>query len=360
MGSRHGRRRFWFALVALALAGCSTPVASSPPAATSQPSGAAPTSDASQAPALSREAACEAAPGEGTLVMWGGSDEEPVRATWDVFAETYPGIEFEYLSISPSDGAQRLITEDAAGQQISVDLVTFEPNTIVGMQERDMIDLDVDWQAVGIDPSVINDQNSVLFDTNGQAIVYNTENVSEDELPSTWEELIDPRWADGKIVVDPRGRPFDKLALAWGEEQTFDYVRRLKEINPAIIQGGTAGMVAVGTGEAMITAGGLTVETKEQQALGAPVEIHYLDVVPTEDAILSVLAGAPHPNAAICFTAWMASEEGKAHLLETRFLEPELTGVPEGSEIISIETPEDATFVSEMSAKISEIWTSNP
>jgi iron(III) transport system substrate-binding protein len=342
----------------LILAACSGGAATpSPTGAT--PTGAAPTGAASEQPRHTPEAACEGAAEEGTLIMWGGSDEEPVRATWDVFAESYPGIEFEYLSISPSDGAQQLITQDAAGQPVSVDLVTFEPNTLVALIERDMIDLDVDWEAVGVDPEVINDQNSVRFDRNGQAIVYNTDSVDEADLPSTWDELIDPQWADGKIVVDPRGRPFDKLALEWGEEQALDYVTRLKAINPAIIQGGTAGMVAVGTGEALITTGGLTVETKEQQAVGAPVDIHYLDVIPTEDAILSVVAGAEHPNAAVCLTAWMASEEGKAHLLETRYLEPDLTDIPSGSTIVSIATPEDAEFVSEMSGKVSEIWTSN-
>ena len=352
-----GRRKILIPVLGLLLAACSGGGTAAP---TTAPTGGSPTdAPASREPGMGMDAACEAAADEGSLVFWGGSDEEPVRATHDVFAEAYPGIELEYLSISPSDGAQQLITLNASNQPIEVDLVSFEPNTLVGLLARDMIDLDVDWAAVGVDPAVVNDQNSVRFDSNGQAILYNTDEVDEGDLPSTWEELIDPQWADGKIVVDPRGRPFDKLALAWGEEQALDYVTRLKAISPAIIQGGTAGMVAVGAGEALITTGGLTVETKEQQALGAPVDIHYLDVVPTEDAILSVLAGAPHRNAAICFVAWTASEEGKAHLLETRFLEPVLSEVPATSEIVSIETPDDAEFVSEMSGKISEIWTSN-
>jgi iron(III) transport system substrate-binding protein len=241
---------------------------------------------------------------------------------------------------------------------VTVDLVSFEPNTLVGMLERGLVDQDVDWVGLGVDEALVTDQGAVLWSRNGQAITYNTDLVDAAALPDTWEELIDPQWADGKIVVDPRGRPFDKLSLVWGEEDTLDYVRRLKDIGPAIIEGGTAGMVAVGSGEAMMTTGGLTIETQEQQAVGAPLEIKYLDVVTTEDAIVSVIADAPHPNAAACYAAWLASPEGQTAVNEINFGGAVLEGLPADSVVRSIETDEEAEFVAEMSTKINEIWTS--
>jgi ABC-type Fe3+ transport system substrate-binding protein len=363
--NRSRRSAIWISLVALVVAACSPGASPSPssaasPAASSatSPSAAGSTSPAASSGGASIESVCEAAAAEGTLVQWGGSDEEVATAFYDVFAETYPGIEYEYLSIRPSEGAQRLISESALGQPVTVDLVSFEPNTLVGMIERDLVDQDVDWTGLGVDEALVTDQGAVLWSRNGQAITYNTELVDEATLPDTWEELIDPQWADGKIVVDPRGRPFDKLSLVWGEEQTLDYVERLKAIGPAIIEGGTAGMVAVGSGEAMLTTGGLTIETQEQQAVGAPLEIKYLDVVTTEDAIVSVLEGAPHPNAAICYSVWLASDEGQEAVNEINFGGAVLEGLPPDSVVRSIETDAEAEQVAAMSEKINEIWTS--
>jgi oligopeptide/dipeptide ABC transporter ATP-binding protein len=125
---------------------------------------------------------------------------------------------------------------------------------------------------------------------------YNTDKLTPDQLPDTWEELVDPAWA-GRVIVDPRGRPFDSIGLAWGAEQTIDYVNRLKDIaKPLVIEGGTAGLVAVAGGEADITTGGRSAETLEQQAEGAPIGIKYMDVVSTIDNYNIALKDTAHPN----------------------------------------------------------------
>jgi iron(III) transport system substrate-binding protein len=302
--------------------------------------------------------ACKAATTEGALTMWGGSDQEVAVAIFNEFAKTHPGIKYDYLALRPSEGAQRIITESAARRAPSVDLVSFEPNTVVGLIERGLIDQDIDWKTLGVPESVITSQNAILWSANAQGIVYNTNLVSAADLPTSWDDLLDPKWK-GKIVVDPRGRPFDKLSLIWGDQKALDYVEKLKANSPIIIEGGTAGMVAVGSGEAAITTGGLTIETQEQQAKNAPVAFQYLDAITTEDAILSVIAKSDHINAAYCYAAWMGSDEGQDAIERISYGRAELKGLPEGAKVTSIQTPAQAESVAAMSAKIAEIWGNN-
>jgi iron(III) transport system substrate-binding protein len=304
----------------------------------------------------SLEEACEGGAEEGTVTIWGGSDEEVVRGQFDEFSKTHPGMKLEYLAIRPSDGAQRLVTEDAADKAPEVDVVSFDPDALSTLINRDMVPQDVDWAALGVSESLVTSQNSVLWTRNPSGITYNTDLVAPEEVPTTWEDLLDPRWK-GQVVVDPRGRPFDKFVLTWGEEATLEYVEKLAANEPIIIEGGTAGMVAVGSGEAAITAGGLVRETKEQQAENAPVEFAYLDASSSEDDLLNVMTKAKHPNAGYCFSAWAGSEEGQAVALELTLSNAEITGSPDGLEVRVIETPEEAELVAEISAKIAEIWT---
>jgi iron(III) transport system substrate-binding protein len=301
------------------------------------------------------DAACSKAEDEGTLSMWGGSDEEVARPIFDEFAKTHPGIKYEYLAVRPDEAAPRIITESAAGEPPSIDLVSFEAYTVVGLLERGLIDEEIDWTTLGVPESRVTAQNAVTWSSNAQGITYNTDLVTADELPESWDDLLDPKWR-GQVVVDPRGRPFDKLSLIWGEEKTLEYVQKLKENQPIIIEGGTAGMVAVGSGEAAITAGGLTIETQEQQAASAPVAFQYLDAITTEDAILNVLSEAQHPNAAYCFAAWMGSDEGQDVIEEISFGRAELEDLPPAADAVGIETVEEADQVSGMSETIAEIW----
>jgi ABC-type Fe3+ transport system substrate-binding protein len=224
--------------------------------------------------------------------------------------------------------------------------------------ERDLINQDIDWTALGAADDIQNSGMVRIYRVAG-GLGFNTDTHTAEDLPNTWEELVDAQWA-GTVIVDPRGRPFDQLALSWGEETTVDYVNRLKStVNPVVIEGGTAGMVAVASGEYQITTGARSAETLEQQDEGAPIDIKYLDIVPTLDAYHAVLTGAKHPNAAACWVGWVATAGKQIHD-ESEFKSNETvpSSAPSEAEILAIDTPEKAEEVGRMSDIIGEIWTS--
>lgn len=327
-----------------------------------QASAAAPTTAATTAASSgatgtgTRDEVCEAGRAEGKVVYWSNfANPDPI---FEAFNAEYPEIEVELLSRHPDEHVQAALTEHTAGRQLTADLMYAELNVMNDLIPLGIIDEATDWPALGVPAALIPEPANVvrLYRVAG-GLVYNTDNHTADDLPDTWEELIDPKW-DSQIVVDPRGRPFDQLSLVWGHDQTIDYVNRLNDLNPIVIEGGTAGMVAVSSGQAAITTGGRSAETFEQQAAGAPLEIKYLDVITSLDTYNVMFAQPQHPNAAKCLVAWLATDGQAAHdEAEFKSNQDVPPGAPEGAEPISVDTPEQTEQVDAIGEEIGRIFT---
>ena len=306
------------------------------------------------------DAVCEAGAKEGTVVFWGSEEDATQNKLAADFAATYPGIDVEFQSLRPEEITQRLVLESSSGRDSGVDTFQGNLDAFAPLVDRDLVDQDVPWKSYGVGESLITDTGMVRSSRTANGLVYNPEVTPEDSLPDTWEDLIDPKWK-GKVVVDPRGNPVQSLAVVWGIDKTVDYVQRLKDtVKPVVIEGGTAGMLTVASGENALTTNGRSAETLEQQAQGSPLEIHYLDIIPTSDFYEVVAKDAPHPNAAACWVGWLTGEEGRAKALEYAYKTnddvPE--GAPEGAVIAAIETPEQLEQSVEAAKKISAIWAS--
>jgi iron(III) transport system substrate-binding protein len=210
---------------------------------------------------------------------------------------------------------------------------------------------------MGVGPSYIGDGNTVRTERIAIGLAYNTDQVKDADLPNTWDELVNSKW-QGKVVVDPRGDPLQLLAVAWGQDRTVDFVTKLSQTDtPQIVQGATAGLLTVASGENKITTNGRSAETAEQQSKGAPVKIKYLDVVPAVDYYTAVPTGAPHPNAGACWAAWLNSDAGRKAKAQYAFKgNVDLPQEAGGGQLAAIEKPEDSTLVATTAEKISAVW----
>lgn len=300
---------------------------------------------------------CAAGAEEGTIISWNSEDEETYQELFARFSDDHPGIELESVNLRPDDITQRLITESGAGREVATDFLSLTQDKAAPLVERGLLNTEMDWTGIGIEPEHITSSNMVRAERIAVGLSYNTNEVDEADLPSTWEELIDPKWK-GEVVVDPRGDQLQLLSLVWGQDETLDYVRRLREtVEPVVVEGATAGLLTVASGENLLTTNGRSAETDEQQANGAPVEIHYLDVVPAVDYYGAVPAGAQHPNAGACWIGWMYSEAGRQAKQELAFKgNVDTPEEAQGAEVATIETEEDAALATETAALISDVW----
>jgi len=340
---KRGWKSFAVVLVAMALvaAACGDDEGSTTTAAPGATT-AAPGTDAPAATGL--EAVCAAGQDEGTFTYWATIEPDNFARIIEPFQARYPGIEIEFLSIREEDGSAQILTAIAAGQPIEPDLLYGSQDGLFPIISRDLIDPDYDWTGVGADPSMIHETNMIRLFAVGLGIAYNTNLGTPADLPATWEELVDTKYK-ANLVVDPRGNPFDLLAIAWGEADTLDYVQRLADtVEPIVIRGGTAGMTEVLSGGALMTSSGRADSNAELQSDGAPIDMHYMDVVPIRILFNGLVKDAAHPNAAACFAGWLATDEGAAAFEAVEFkanVYPP-AGVPDTAQLVFVDSADDA------------------
>jgi ABC-type Fe3+ transport system substrate-binding protein len=152
-----------------------------------------------------------------------------------------------------------------------------------------------------------------VFRTGFMQPAYNTKLVKPQDVPRRWKDNLDPKWKGNIGLVTVPG-PWVRLAApnVWGEEKTFDHLKKLMQLNPmlgrfpAVHQRVVSGETPLAWGQHRER----TLYAKEQ--LGAPVDT--ADQV--EPPILYVYVyliprGARHPNAAALVAAAMLTKEGQ-------------------------------------------------
>jgi len=358
--------------VGLLLSACSSSGSSSTGASSAPTtSAAAPADTGSAAPPSSSgssggadqaglAAACAAGESEGQLNFRDTTDPDVFAQEVKAFEDKYPKIKVNFGSQRPQDSVQNVVAQVQAKHPLDVDAISIDFPSAGPLIKQDLI-ATVDWPSLGVPESDVLTDESAQFVRTQRIILglgYNTTKLKAEDLPNTWDELINSKWA-GKIIVDPRGEYLSGLGIAWGEDKAVAWYQKFMDTDkPMVVKGATASLQKVISGEAELTTSSHDAEIREQQAKGAPVDIKYLDVVPTQDHYAIVLKGAQHPNAAKCFLGWWISPDGgQAAQLKYEFkgnqTEPE--GVPATAKLGAIATPEDAALQTSVATKFAAL-----
>jgi ABC-type Fe3+ transport system substrate-binding protein len=311
------------AALALATFGCA-PAPAGPNA--SPADRAAPAASAAAAPTGPLAAMVEAARGEGQLnLVWsqnttGGA--EAVRRWTDGFNHHY-GLALTVQFTPGPDMPQmagRVAQQVQAGRTADTDVFLGTEAHVLQLGQVDGL-APVDWLVWA--PNV---QDARLLAPNGVAvevasttpgITYNTAKVAPDEVPTTLEALLQPRF-QGRVASTPYAAIFDRLASPelWGEARTVAYVTGLAENVGGLIRAGEVERIAGGEFDL------LAINTNSSDALawqrrGAPVA----HVVPADAALIQyryvgVPRTAAHPNAARLWINYLLGREAQDTLFE--------------------------------------------
>ncbi|HLT56882.1 MAG TPA: extracellular solute-binding protein [Bacillota bacterium] len=144
---------------------------------------------------------------------------------------------------------------------------------------------------------------------------YNTELVSEEEAPKTWEDLLDPKW-EGKIQFpNPAASGTATLMvlsymMQHGEDAGWEYFQKLAEQANSIPDSGSGPTKAVAMGEAHIAVG-FDFMAYEHQAKGESVDFVVPDKTPILVNPASLVEGGPNPEGGKKFMDFMLEEEAQ-------------------------------------------------
>jgi iron(III) transport system substrate-binding protein len=310
---------------------------------------------------MTSTAACDAAANNdgGTLNYWTSTDPDVFQKEIQPFTAKYPGIKIKYTSLRPADMVQRIVAEVQARHPLDVDAIAGDLPSFAPLFDQKLITA-VDWTKLGIPTDLqftLKGYTTVRTYREVLGLGYNTKLVQPAELPSTWQGLVDSKWA-GQVIADPRGIYLSGLALGMGQQQAVDWFKNfLKADKPLIVKGATASMQSIVSGQAKLTTSSHDAEAAEQQASGAPIGIKYLDIVPTQDWYALIMKGAKHPEAAACFYSWWTGSEGQAQQLKYEYKTNKTTpdGLPAGAKVVAINDPDQAALATDVANQFAKL-----
>ena len=248
-----------------------------------------------------------------TLTVYSGREEELVAPLFERFEEE-TGIT---VDVRYGDSAELAATIAEEGDNSPADVFFAQDPGSLGAVDAQLAELPDD--VLERVDETFRDKDGRWVGTSGRArvLVYNTDELSEAEVPDSVFDLTDPKWK-GKIGLPPTNASFQAFVTAMrldvGDERTTQWLEELKANEPKFYEKNTPTVEAVASGEIEL---GLVNHyylylVKEEQP-DAPIENKYL---PGEDpgALVSVagagiLDGAEHADAAERFVEFLLADE---------------------------------------------------
>jgi iron(III) transport system substrate-binding protein len=267
-----------------------------------------------------KEALIEAAQAEGGLVVY--TTAPGYDAAVDAFSDKYD-IEVE-LFIGRSDTILQRVTQEYEAGVYQVDV--FEDENSRLLEEEGLTYAYLNDELTSQITGYNGTDHMIPFRLSVPVVGWNTEVVSDDEVPVTVEDLADPMW-DGRLVLDAGGWPWYAAIHGWLEEQGRSD-EQIQEFFRTIISYSNQQNSSIAMTE-LLAAGEYDMGTSILSAIveryrdrEAPVAWVTADGRYTTPVVVAPEGGtlmnrAPNPAAALLFMDFML-EEG-APLLEERF-----------------------------------------
>src|SRR5688572_14098823 len=222
-----------------------------------------------------------------------------------------------------------------------------EPVRTLVLKSRDVLAPYRSPSAEGI-PAALLDPDGYWtgFSARIRVIAYNTKTVALKDAPQSIFDLADPKWKDQVAMADPRfgSTSFHVAALyaLVGDDKMDDFFRRLKANGVRIVEGNSVVRDLVARGEVktgLTDTDDVNVAMENCQPVGMVLPDRDGLGVPVMPNMVSLIAGAPHPEEARKLIDHLLSADVERQLAQSEAVQiPLHAGVPGPKNIPAIET----------------------
>jgi len=144
---------------------------------------------------------------------------------------------------------------------------------------------------------------------------YNTKLVKPEDVPKSYEDLLQPRWSGNLGIEASDVIWFAAVAKAMGEEKGLAYFQKLAAMKPQIRNGHTLMTELVAAGEIPVVLTLYNQAVDKLKERGAPIDWKPLAPAFGRADGIGVAKQAPHPHAALLFVDFVLSPEGQRFIM---------------------------------------------
>lgn len=314
------------ATAGLLLAGCAT-----------QPGGQPSMSPATQGDLVER------AKDDGRLVLYATATGQLLDPLVDGFTKKY-GIKVEVLRIAVAQMMPRFASEMTGGignadiLQISLKAFLDECIEKKWILKNDFKDLPAGWAGEHWNGSYARLASGPIL------MSYNTKLVDQKDVPTDWQDVLNPKWKGKLLFVDPTaGTTWTPWIHLMHKTYGDDYLTGLAKQDLKVVTSNVAGSQQLAAGEASLLLPTAPWAIGDLVDQGAPIA-NAKAFGPTVylPHHISVVSSAPRPAAAELFMRYSMSVEGQTAVVSSGYAASVLPDIP-GSLVIPRDTQEPTT-----------------
>ena len=282
-------------------------------------------------------------PGEGTLVIYSGRSEELVGPLFAQFEET-SGTD---VQVRYGDTAELAATILEEGENSPADLFfAQDPGALGALTDEGRL-RELPEETLDVVPAQFRSDDGVWIGTSGRArvVAYNTEELSEADLPDSIFDFTDPEW-EGRIGWAPTNGSFQAFVTALrvleGEDRAREWLEGIQANDPFVYPDNSSALEGVASGEVEVAFVNhyYLYQALEEQGEEFPARNYYLKNGDPGALVLAAGAGildtAENPEAAQSFIEFALSEEAQQYFADETYEYPLVDGVEPSEDLVPL------------------------
>lgn len=251
----------------------------------------------------------------GTLNFYGTLAQINAERILPIFEKRFPGIKINHVDATSDKLVARAVAEARGGKTIG-DVLQIPLENVVQAHDQGLL-LETTLPESAAYPAGMKGLFWVSSDLQFFIAAWNTKLVKKEEEPKEFDDFADPRWKN-RLIAEPRDLELI-LALAKykfkSDEKAIALFKKIAANNVEFHKGHSqlAELLVAGQAAACFTC--YSHHYPRRIKKGAPVNYMLTEGIASINAT-ALFKNAPHPNTALLFARWIASQEGQKAMAE--------------------------------------------
>jgi iron(III) transport system substrate-binding protein len=246
----------------------------------------------------------------GTLNFYATLAQINAEKILPIFEKRFPGIKVNHVDATSDKLVARAVTEARGGKTLA-DVIQVPLENVSQVHDQGLL-LETNLPESAEYPEGMKGSFWISSDLQFFVAAWNTALVKKEEEPKSFDDFTHPRWKN-RLIAEPRDL---EMLLAFAkykfksDEKAIDYWKKVAVQNVEFHKGHSqlAELLVAGQAAACLTCYSHHYPGRIKK--GAPLNYMLSEGVASINAT-AIFKNAPHPNTALLFARWIASQEGQ-------------------------------------------------